>query len=421
MANSFNPSNITNKVMRAFLKRFESSLVLCKTIDTQLYDGEFTPQFGDKIRIKRPLRYKTIRTSDGDLTGESAAPIIVGNAFAEVQDFITVYVELSNKDEALEADQLEELLNPTAIEVVTELENSLATFMRTNVNLSTGTPGTAVTTWEQVANSGALMQSIGVPAGDWYYVMNPYTQTKLASAQSGLLADKLVTSAWERAQISMNFGGMRAISSNALSTFTNGTCADRAGTLAATPSGLYTTYKDTMIQTLSVAGFTAGGVIAAGEVVEITGRYYLNQSTRNTVVDAAGTVLKFRGVVTETATMNSSGAGSIKIAGPGIYEATGAYNTVSAALTSGDVITVLGSSAATVAPNLFFHKQAFSLASVKLPKLNTWDTVAKSQSGFSCRVTKFSDGVKNMQQYRIDMLPAFACNNPFFGGLGYGS
>jgi hypothetical protein len=421
MANNLG-SNITNKVARVFLKEFESSRVLTKTIDTQLFAGAFTPQFGDTIAVKRPHDYRAIRTAGGDISLETKSPIIAGKANATVQNYITVATEWTNKEEALDLDQLTEILKPCATRAVTELETSLGTFMRTRMGGAYGTPGTAVDTWEEVAGAGAYLQTIGVPMdAPWYYVMNPFVNMKLASAQSGLYAaDKLVTTAWERAQISKNFGGLTGISSNALGAFTNGVCADRAGTIVGTPTATYVAAKDTMTQSVAIAGMTAGGVIKAGEVVQVTGKYRLNLSTRQQVVDAAGDPILWRAVVTQDVTLDSSGEGTLILTGPAIYESTGAYNTIDAALGNGNVITVLGASADTVAPNLVYHKQAFTMATVKLPKLHTWDTVATTSDGISIRVTKYSDGDANTQQIRFDLLPAFGVMNPFFGLLGYG-
>jgi hypothetical protein len=421
MANNLG-SNITNKVARVFLKEFESSRVLTKTIDTQLFAGAFTPQFGDTIAVKRPHDYRAIRTAGGDISLETKSPIIAGKANATVQNYITVATEWTNKEEALDLDQLTEILKPCATRAVTELETSLGTFMRTRMGGAYGTPGTAVDTWEEVAGAGAYLQTIGVPMdAPWYYVMNPFVNMKLASAQSGLYAsDKLVTTAWERAQISKNFGGLTGISSNALGAFTNGVCADRAGTIVGTPTATYVAAKDTMTQSVAVTAFSAGGVIKAGEVVQVTGKYRLNLSTRQQVVDAAGDPILWRAIVTEDVTLDSNGAGTLVLTGPAIFESTGAYNTINAALANGDVITVLGTSADTVAPNLVYHKQAFTMATVKLPKLHTWDTVATTSDGISIRVTKYSDGDANTQQIRFDLLPAFGVMQPFFGLLGYG-
>jgi hypothetical protein len=419
MANNLS-SNTTTKVARVFLDAAESSKVLCKTINTTLYSDEFTPQYGDTIYVKRPTDYKAIRTADGDLSAQSVSPIIAGRAACTVQNYITVWIDWTNKEEALQLDQLKELLEPAANRMITELEVSLGTYMYKNVGQVYGTPGTPVTTWEHVAGVGAFAQSIGIPMGqDLNYVMNPFTQMKLAGAQSGIYSDSLVKSAWESAQIKANFGGMRALSSNALPTFTNGAGADRAGTLASAPTATYVAAKDSMTQSLAVTGMTAGATIKAGEVVEITGRYRLNMSTRQLVVDATGAPIKWRAVVTADVTLDGSGEGTLVCTGPAIYEASGAYNTVNSALNTGDVITVLGTASATVAPNLWYHKQAFAMATVKLPKLHTWDTVATTKDGFSIRVTKYSDGTANTQKLRLDLLPAFGVMNPFFAGQAF--
>ena len=61
------------------------------------------------------------------------------------------------------------------------------------------------------------------------------------------------------------------------------------------------------------------------------------------------------------------------------------------------------------------------MATVKLPKLYSTDTVATTEDGFSIRVSKYADGDANTQKIRFDLLPAFVTFNPFFAGLGYGS
>ena len=98
MANNVE-SNITQKVMRVFLEKFEASRVVTKTIDTQLFAGKFTPQFGDIIDVKRSHDYNTIRTATGDISGSTKSDIISGKASAIVQDYFTVATEWSNIEE----------------------------------------------------------------------------------------------------------------------------------------------------------------------------------------------------------------------------------------------------------------------------------------------------------------------------------
>ena len=256
---------------------------------------------------------------------------------------------------------------------------------------------------------------------DWNYVMSPFTANILADVQNSLSSGKesLVTNAWERAQVSDRLAGMKVMRSSALKSFTSGASADRIGSLSATPDGTYVTAKDTMTQSLAVENFTTAGTILAGDVIEVTGRNQLNLSTKETMIDNTGTVLLWRGIVTADVTL-SGGAGTIVVTGPAIRETDGQYNTVSSALTSGDVVTLLGATAELRQPNLIYHPQAFGMGTVKLPKLFSTDTVATTEDGFSIRVSKYADGDANVQKVRFDLLPAFITFNPFYGGQAWG-
>lgn len=424
MANNLS-SNVTTKVARVFLDEFEGSRVLSKTVNTSLLRDKFNPSSGSTANIKRPHDYLAHDTSDGDISGETKSSIVAGYATGTVQNYITTAVEWGNLEEAIQLDQLDEILRPHATRICNELEKRLGTYMVKNTGLHYGTPGTAVDAWSDVAGAGALMDSLGVPMGDNYYVMNPYYAKNLASAQTGLnAADGLVRTAWERAQIPTNFGGLKALTSNALTTYTSGTLsagANRAGAVNGTPTATYVAHKDTMVMSIPVDGFGAGSdTIKAGEIVEVTGVHRLNMATRGDVLDDTGAQIKWAGTVTADVTL-SSGAGTLTVAGPAINEANGQYNTVDAAIADNDVITIKNAAASTVyQPNLFFNKNAFGLTTVKLPKLYSTDTIATTKDGMSIRVSKYADGDTNTQKIRFDLLPAFATFNPFFAGQGFG-
>lgn len=421
MANN-TESNVTRVVMKSFLTAFEANRVLTKAIDTQLFQGKFTPNSGSTVDVKRPHDYKSIRTAGGDISAATKSSIISGKATATVQDYFTAATEWGNLEEAIQLGQLDKILAPMATRLVTDLETSLGSYMMVNCGLAYGTPGTAIDAWSDVAGAGALMDSIGVPYDmEKYYVMNSFTQVGLADVQQGISpgSGKLVDNAWERAVVSDNLGGMRVMKSNALSSRTVITAADKAGILSANPDVTYVTAKDSMTQVWAVSGFTSGAVAKAGDVIEVTGKYRCSNSTRLPVFDATGAQILFRGIITADVTL-TGGAGDLVVTGPAIYEATGAYNTTTAALAQNDVVTILGTSGATVQPALFFHPQAFTMASVKLPKLYATDTVATTSDGISLRVTKYSDGDANKQMCRVDLLPAFGTLNPFFAGQGFG-
>lgn len=421
MANNLN-SNVTRKVARVFLDAFENSRVITKTVDTQLLSDKFNPSSGSTVDFKRPHDYNTIRTSGGDISSSTKSSIIAGKATGTVQNYFTAATDWGNLEEAIQLDQLEDILAPMARRIVTDLELDFASFMLKNSSLRYGTHGTAVDAWSDVAGAGAFMDSIGInPASERYYLMNPFTTAALASAQSGLNSvDSLIRTAWENAQISTNFGGLRALSATTLASFTSSSGADRAGTLSAAPDATYVTAKDTMTQSLAVTAFQANMVVKAGELVTIANVNRLNQSTRQAMVSATGTNIAWTGVVTADVTLGASGEGTLVVAGPAIYEANGQYNTVTAAPANGAVITIVSATATLYQPNLFYTKQAFGLGTVKLPKLYSTDTVATTSDGMSIRISKYSDGNANSQSIRFDLLPAYACFNPSMSGQGFG-
>ena len=422
MANDLS-SNVTRPLARVFLEAFETTRVITKSVNTQLLTGRFNPSTGSSVDFKRPHDYNSIRTAGGDISSSTKSDIISGKATGVVQEYFTVATEWSNIQEALELDQLDEIIAPMAKRIVTDVEVDFATYMQRNASLRYGTHGTAVDAWSDIAGAGALMDSIGIPMSEEkYYLMNPFTTTALASAQSGLSAsDSLVRTAWERAQISRQFGGVMALTATALGTFTSSTGADRAGTLTASPTATYVAAKDTMTQSLAVTAFQASMVVKAGELVTIAGVNRLNLSTKQPMLDATGAAVPWTGVVTADVTLGASGEGTLVVAGPAIFEANGQYNTVTAAPANGAVITIVSATATTYQPNLFFTKQAFGIGSVKLPKLYSTDTIATTSDGMSIRVSKYADGDANTQKVRFDFLPAYATFNPFFAGQGFGA
>jgi len=426
MANNFD-SNITQKLIRVFLEKFESARVLSKNVNTQLLEGEFDPSSGDEVNFKRPTDYVSVRTPDGDLTAVSPleSSIITGKAKGLVQDYFSVNVDFKQVDQALKMDQLDQLLEPMATRIVTDLETDFAAFMMKNSGLRSGIPGTAVSGWSEVANTGALMESSGVPKdGKWRYTVNPFTQVALAEIQRSLgaggSAGSLVSEAQKMATIASDFAGMMVMSAVTLSSYTTPADADRAGTLSSAPDATYVTAKDTMTQTLAITGFDATLAIQAGETLTIANVNRLNLSTRKIMLDADGNPVPWVGTVVADVTL-VAGAGNIVVTGPALNETDGQYNTVDAAPQNGAVVTLTTAASKTVQPNLFWHKNAFGIGSVPLQKLFATDTIGETEDGLQIRVTKYSDGTKNLQKVRFDLLPAYAALNPFFAGQGFGT
>jgi hypothetical protein len=421
MANNFD-SNTSQKVLMKVLDRFEANRVISKNVNTQLFQGKFNPNTGSTIDVKRPTDYKTTRTSTGDISS-SKEDIVTGKATATVQDYITVAVDYDEVDEALNmgTDQ-SRFWDDIANRIVIDLETDFADYAMKEVALLSGTHGNGVGAWSEVAQAGALLQSSGVPMNKrWQYFLNPYSQVSLADQQRSLGVNPEVATANEQAMVKQNFAGFDVRTATTLSTYTSTAGADRAGTLSANPDVTYLTAKDTMQQTLAVTAFQANLVVKAGEVIQITGRNRLNMSTRSPILTASGAQVVYTGTVVADVTLGASGEGNLVVSGPAIYEATGAYNTVDSAPISGDVITLLGAASTVYQPNLFWHPDAFTIASVNIKKLHSTDTVATTKDGIQMRVSKYSDGDANKQTVRFDIHPAYGTMNPFFAGQAFGN
>tara|TARA_R110000823_G_scaffold134677_2_gene263613 strand:- start:590 stop:1858 length:1269 start_codon:yes stop_codon:yes gene_type:complete len=421
MANNL-VSNTQATLSKSILDRVESTRTISKTVNTQFLGDAINSNTGDTVFIKRPGRFKSSSTTDGDISGTTANSIIAGKAKGVVQNFITVEVDWSILEEATQLNQLNELvIEPMCDEIVTTLETRFGEFAMKNCNLSVGTPGQAIDAWGDVAKVAAMVKSMGFPSGERTLLINPFSQVALSEVQRSIgAADGLVNPAFKDAVINSNFAGMRVMTSDSLTTFTSGANADRVGAIVGTPVATYVAAKDTMTQSITLNGLTNNGTIKAGEVIEVTGKYYLNQSTRLVIMNGAAPV-KWRGVVTADATINGSGEVTLIVAGPAIKESTEQYDTVDAGLAAGDVVTLLHATGTLYQPNMFYHKNAYSIGSVPLPKLSAQDVLMKTKDGLQLRMSRGSSLRENKQILRIDMLPAFAVLNPFLCGQAYGN
>lgn len=421
MANNLS-SNVMKLVTQSIAKGFESNRVTSKTVNTTNIQGKHTSRTGSVIYDKRKTSFRAQRTSGGDISG--TAPnndLLVGQIAYTVQNMITVDTEWTIIEEALQLDQLDQILMPMGEECADDLEKMINDYMIDYSGLTFGTPGTPISSWEDVAYAQAFLNEMGVPNKDLYYQMNSFSSAALNKIQVGINAPDMVKTAWQNAAVPTPIASMQALKSNAMRTYTTGACADRVGSLSASPDVTWATHKDTMIQTLSVENFTTAGVIAPGEVIEVTGRYHVNPRNGNIVYDETGAPMTFRWTVVTGVTL-SSGAGDIEVTNAAIYDTASnrQYDNISSAPVSGDVITLLGNTATVYKPSLLYQKDAFSLATIQIPKLYDTDTVYTSKDGLKMRISKGADILSNKQILRVDLLPAMGVANPMHAARCFG-
>lgn len=423
MANDYQ-SNTNKKLLKSFAKGFDSSAVLMNTVSKELvndFDPSTDGEYG-QVSMKRPPQYVPQRTVDGDMTSSTANPVRTGKIQAEVSDYITVYVENTQVEEALEADQLDKLLKPIAEDMIIDLESETGQFMANNAALTSGDPDNAVATWADVANAGALLKDIGAPSGKRYGVIDCFDEVTLSNLQTQLGVNPEVKTAWDSALIKSNFAGLDVLTTNNLPEYTSGN--DVTGiTLAATPSATYTSYKNTYRMSLTLAGFTATtGTLGAGSTLTFPATSLVNMRNGK-VLRKSGAAIPLSLTVLPaddgSLSYTADGSGNIvaNVSGAAIYETglNAAFNTVDRALASADVVTITETASTIYRPNLAYCEGFVGVGSVVLPKLHATDSMVMNHKNVSIRVHRFSDGVGNKNRYRFDILPTFACFNPFWG------
>jgi len=424
MANSLN-SNVSSIVLKKFAPGFLSTNVLLRAVDRQVIQGEINPNTGDTVSLKRPMQYKAARTASGDLTAQTPSNLISGKIEAKISNYCTVWIEYGQLEEAIKLNQWEEILAPAYERMNTELELELANYILKNGSLSLGTVGTAITKWSDVAQTGSMLNDIGLNTGKKYAVMDPWAFQALADKQSALQSGntELIRSAWEDAQIAGNFAGVRALSSNALANRTSGSaCGTASVTVKSTPTLTYDAVKDTMRMTVTLTAASLGTkTLKAGDQVSFTDNYLINQQTKQ-ILYRNGAAVPFTATVVSDATAVANDI-EVTLSAAAVFDATNPqFNTVASQVVATSKVALLGAASTTYKPNIFMHEKAIAMGTVALPKLQGWDStvMTSASTGLSMRATLSSNPITNVQGVRIDILPAFATLLPLGCGQFFG-
>ena len=430
MANDLT-SNINKKLMSAFVPKFDSNRKISKTISTNaqnLVNG-FDESTGDAygaVRMKRPLQFNPIETPDGDLTGEQTNPVIVGSAPAEVGDYVTVFIEMTDVQRALEsqdvAEEMTKLVEPAAEDMCTRLESNLVDRMMKSAALSSGSADKPISAWNDVASAGSMLNAIGTPAGRKYCAIGDFDGLALAGEQKGLAVNPEVGSALSTATIANRYAGFDSVfTNNNMPSFLSGT-AKTGITVKSAPVQTYVQAKDDYRQTIVLTGGTSGETITAGTTLIIQGVNITNLRNHKPIRGIGGAFVPLQLSMLEDAQFDGSGDATVTVSGCSIFETgvNGAYNTVDAEIVAGADVVINEAVSTNYAPGLAYHEAFFGMGSIKLKQLDATDSSFTTKDGLNFRVSRFSDGKANKHQIRIDIRPTYACLQPFFGQKVYG-
>lgn len=431
MANSLN-QNINDKLMRAFIPAFESQRSLSKTVSTNAKNlveafDETTGGTRGAVRMKRPLQFKPQRTADGDFTGKEMNPLNVGTVPAEVGDYCTVFVSVTDVERALEsadvAQTMNEIIAPAAEDMCNEIESELGNRMMLEAAHASGDPTKAITAWDDIAKAGALLKSIGLPGGSKFCAINNFDELALAGEQKGLAVNPEVGNAVSSATIASRFAGFDSVfTSDNMPSFVSGDISTGI-TVKTAPTQTYDSIKgDYRQQLVLTATDGADKTIKAGTTLIIQGVNLVHLRNHKKIRGVGGAFLPLTVSVLEDATFSGTDV-TVNVSGAAVFEdgVNGAYNTIDTKIVPGAAVVIKEEASKDYSPGLAYHQAFYGMGSIKLPKLDATDSSFTTKDGLNFRVTKFSDGTANAHKIRIDFRPTFACLNPFFASKVYGN
>lgn len=417
MSNALLTSDIITKFA---LTEVKNAMVLMQTVDRQL-DKQFG-EIGDTIGIRKRVRY--VSTTNVNIT-TAINNTTVGKTSVQLDTLRSVPMQFSSKELTLDIFEFNDLyIRPAAIELVQQIENDIATAAKNGLYWYTGTPGTTPSTYAHIAAARTKLNNAAVPMdGNRCMFLEPGaaaavagnqisvgTASSAGSGAAGNLPRNRAQMMFDEAYIG-KMAGFKMLESQSLPRHTTGTYDQPTSTalVAGTQSTTYAASKNGYTMTLNIDGVTSGSFdMNAGDVFNIAGCYAVNPRTRLSTGQLQDFVL-----ISQSAIIATTRAWVIS---PAIIT-SGAYQTCEQAAPNNAAITVKGTSATQYPRNLFWHKDAITLAMAPLDLPAA--AVVKSRmsmDGISIRLTSDYNILTTNNIWRLDCLYGIKVQNPSFGG-----
>lgn len=379
------------------LMLLENELVLGNVVHTD-YSTEFQT-VGDTISIRRPTQYLG-QNDNLDITGYRE-DITQGKTTISMNRTISIPVQIGAKDRTLSFDRLsEDVIRPAVIRMKDRIENELSQLYR-QLYWYAGTPGTPLTTFDQLAQAGAQMTEVAIPNSDRSAFHAPTTAAKLANEVKNVYVTDKAKKAYEKAQVGF-YAGFDNYETAYAPTHTAGVATGTPVVNGANQNVTYDVAKDSWSQTLNTSGWTNSttGILKAGDVFTIAG-----VNSVNPVSKADTGRLQTFVVMADANSGASTGPAALTISPPII--ASGAYQTVTAAPAASAAITVVsGTAAARSKQSLLLAPKCFALVTraLDIPNGAGVKTSTKSGNKTVISVTEYVNGDTLAQTFRFDIL-----------------
>lgn len=398
MANNLLTNDI---ILKTALMEFTNNLVLAKTVRRD-YQDKFNSTTGSSIRIRKPTRYES-------RTGQNVAVQGINEQYTNITvgDMVGVDVEVTSTELALQLDDFNrEILNPAMVTLANKID-SLLYATTTEISNFVGTAGTAPSSFAVASNAQSTLDRFGVPQGKDRFMM-------LSSDDAGSMRSALYNTFNEKfnKDIIMD-GSMGNLSGFDCYSVQNTIRPSRGSDTLGTPAVVAANQSGS---TLTTNGFAANALVNKGALFTIAGVNSVNPTSRNDT----GQLAQF----TVTANVQADGAGNlvlpIEINEDGIV-LTGPYRNVTVAPPANALLTFQ----ATHTKNIFYHREAFALVTVKLPEIANGESAYQKnmmdpKAKINIRMTRQYQISNDQYIIRFDVLPAVKCF-PQYAGIMMGS
>lgn len=384
-------------IAREALMQLENNCVMGNLVHRDyepMWGGAIPQKIGDTFTIRRPVKF-----TSNDGPARVHQDVTEGNITMKVNidKHVSWGFDLRTLKLSIE-EYSDRYIKPAMIELANQIDLSLHGLYKDVWNWVGPADGTKIDSFADFAYAPERLDEQAVPKGERRTLFSPRDHWGVVGAQTSLFFDSVGVGAFREASLG-RIGGTDSFSSQNVRNHTVGahdTAALNSGTLSVD----YDDVKDSYEQTLTAQNFdNSTEVLKQGDVITLDSVYAVNPVSK----EKLSYLQQF--VVKEDVTSTGAGAASIKVSPPIIT--SGPYQTVNAAPASSATINFHGTASTAYRQNLSFHKNAFGLAMIPLPKPQSVAFAATaSRKGYAASVYRDFDINTREEVIRVDILAA---------------
>lgn len=384
-------------IAKAAVMQLENELVMGKSV-FRGYEEEFNKningyEVGSTITIRRPMDFEV---RDG--AKMNVQDVTEGKLTMAVDQRKGIDFAFTSQDLTLNIKDLSKrVIKPAMIQLGNQIDSDLMGLYK-DVPGWVGTPGQVIDSNQDFGKGALRLNETSIPMDGRCSVLSPEDEDGLIGAQTTLLNNTLVGSAYTQGSL----GKVRGVDTYMSQNVPTHVVGNHGGTPQVRGADQITTYgasKDSNQWTIQTDGWGSNesGVLVPGDVITFAGVFDVNPVTK--------AKLPHLKQFTVLSTVSSDGSGRADVVLSPAAIATGAHKTVSNAPADNAAITVMGVANTGYRQNMMFRKDAFALVTVPLvAPPGAVDVSRQSYKGINVRVIPVYDGTNDVSKWRLDVL-----------------